>query len=572
MSAGASVMKGLFFGSIEAADVVPYPTMPEADTRRVDALLAKLRRLSASSVDSASIDADARIPEAVMRGARELGLFGLLIPEPYGGGGMSMSAFARVMQELAGVDASLALTVGAHQTLGAMSIARFGTESQRAAYLPRLTSGAELAAFALTEAGAGSDAASISSHAEVRPGGYVLRGAKVWVIGGDTAGVFTVFARTSPRGDDGAKPRLTAFLVERDFGVRSGPPEPKIGVRGTPTTTLHFDEVFVPAANVLGEVGRGFKVAMETLNGGRLCLAAGCVGQSKRILALATLRCTERRAFGRPIGQFGLIKDKIACMLAETFALESAVYMTTRMVDARALDYSVESAICKVMGSEVVMRVASEAMQIAAGYGYAQGQPFERLLRDARANLVFEGTNEILRCFIALSGMSAPGAAHSGVGAAMREPIKGFGLLSEFALRTARSALGRDRFSGTHAALSRETATFETYAQALERIVQQALRTHGKNIAEMQYTQRRIADVAIDLYAVACVISRTSLVLDKRGEEGARRELDLTVMFVGMAERRLAAAVSSFEKNDDELRKSIADRAYADGGYPFDVI
>ena len=287
---------------------------------------------------------------------------------------------------------------------------------------------------------------------------------------------------------------------------------------------------------------------------------------------MGTLRCTEGRAFGRPIGQLGLIKGKIACMLAETFALESAVYATTGMVDSGTLDDSIESAICKVMGSEVLLRVASEAMQITAGFGYSQSQPFERLMRDARANLVLQGTSETLRCFIALSGMSAPGDAHTGVATAMREPIKGFGLLTEFARSTARSALGRERLTGAHPALAREAAVFETHAQSLARTVQLALRKHGKNIAEMQYTQRRIADIAIDLYAIACVISRTSRAVEHRGEQGARRELELTTMFVSMAELRLAALVSSFEKNDDELRKAIADRAYVDGGYPFDVI
>ena len=198
--------------------------------------------------------------------------------------------------------------------------------------------------------------------------------------------------------------------------------------------------------------------------------------------------------------------------------------------------------------------------------------PFERHLRDARINLIFQGTNEILRCFIALSGMAGPGEALVEVSKAMREPIKGFGLLSDFAIRKARSALGRERLTRVHPLLNREGVVFEEYTGELGRAVEKVLRKHGKNIAEMQYTQRRIADVAIDLYGVACTLSRTTRALDRRGEEGARRELELTSMFVAMAEKRLAANVDSFERNDDEMRKGIADRAYVDGGYPFDVM
>ena len=200
---------------------------------------------------------------------------------------------------------------------------------------------------------------------------------------------------------------------------------------------------------MLGEVGRGFKVAMEVLNSGRLGLASGCVGLCKHLIKMSTERVQERRAFGRHIGEFGLVKDKIAHMLAETYALESMVYLTTALVD-RGQDYSVESAICKVHGSETLWRVVNETLQIAAGIGYMQDYPYERHLRDARINLIFEGTNEILRCFIALGGMAGPGEALVEVAKAMREPIKGFGLLSDFAIRKARTALGRERITRAH--------------------------------------------------------------------------------------------------------------------------
>jgi acyl-CoA dehydrogenase family protein 9 len=292
----------------------------------------------------------------------------------------------------------------------------------------------------------------------------------------------------------------------------------------------------------------------------------------KRVLKLSVERCNERRAFNRPIGEFGLIKDKVASMMADTWALESLTYLTTGMVDAGIADFSVESAICKVVGSETCWRVIHQALQIAAGIGYMAEYPYERLLRDARVNLIFEGTNEILRAFIALSGMQGPGRELVDVARAMREPIKGFGLLSDFAIRRARTVLGREHMTRHHPLLGREAGVFEEYVQELARVTAQVLRKHGRDIAEMQYTQKRIAEMAIDLYSIAACISRTTRAIEQRSEEGARREIDLTSIFVAAAERRLEHLVVAVDRNDDELRKAVASKTYVDGRYPFDLV
>jgi acyl-CoA dehydrogenase family protein 9 len=247
-------------------------------------------------------------------------------------------------------------------------------------------------------------------------------------------------------------------------------------------------------------------------------------------------------------------------------------YLTTGLVDSKTPDYSLESAICKVAGSETLWRVVNETLQIAAGIGYMQEYPYERLLRDARINLIFEGTNEILRAFIALAGMQGPGRQLSEVAKAMREPIKGFGLLSDFAMQKARTAFGRQRLDRAHPLLKRESVLFEHYTSQLGNQVDKVLRKHGKDIAEMQYTQQRIADMAIELYGLAATLSRTTRAIERKGEEGARREVELTAAFANQAERRLQEVVRSFDDNDDELRKGIASRTYADGQYPFDVI
>ena len=566
-----SFARALYFGEVAEGLVFPWPEPDANEADTVHALTSNLRRFCQKHVDSAKIDRDERIPYDVIQGLAELGLFGLLIPTAYGGAGLSQTAYARVVQELAGIDGSLAVTLGAHLSLGTMGLLLFGTEAQKARYLPRLATGQTLAAFALTEPGAGSDASAIQTSAVRNGDGYILEGTKVWTTNGGIADLFTVFARTSPA-EYGAKPRITAFLVERGPGVVTGRNEKKLGIRGSSTTEVVLTRAEVPAANVLGEVGRGFKVAMEVLNRGRLSLASGCVGSARRLLRMSVERAEERKAFGRPIGQFGLIKDKIARMSTETFALESMTYLTTGLVDTRPGDCSVESAICKVFGSETLLRVADEALQIAAGVGYMQSYPYERIYRDARINLIFEGTNEILRCFIALSGIEGPGRELDDVAKAVREPIKGFGLLSDFAIRKARSALSRDKLTALHPALEAEGEILGQYTTLLAKHVDRATRRHGKLIHEMQFTQKRAADMTIDLYAIAAVLTRTTRNLEKRGIEGSRRELDMTKMFVASAEKRLAACVAEFEDNDDELRKAIADRAYVDGGYPFDVM
>lgn len=568
-----SFMKALFHGVIAEDMIFPYPELPPDDRDNTSMILDSVRRFFAANVDAAKIDREHAIGAEVMEGLKSLGLFGLQIPTEYDGIGLSSAAYARVMQEIAGLDGSIAVTLGAHQSIGLKGILLFGTPDQKRRYLPKLATGEWTAAFALTEPSAGSDAAAIKTRAELSPDGkhYILNGSKIWITNGGFADVFTIFARTSAL-EEGSKPKITAFIVERAMGVKNGPNEHKLGIRGSSTTEIFLDDVKVPRENVLGEAGRGFKVAMEVLNSGRLGLASGCVGSCAALLKMAIERVQERRAFGRNIGEFGLIKDKVASMLAHTYALESMTYLTAGIVDGKVADYSLESAICKIVGSETLWHVVNETLQIAAGIGYMEDYPYERMLRDARINMIFEGTNEILRCFVALSGMQGPGKALADVVKAMREPIKGFGLLSDFAVRKARTVLGRERMTRAHPLLSREAVIFEEFTAELASQTENVLRKHGREIAEMQYTQKRVAEMAMDLYAIAACISRTTRAIERRGEDGARREIDLTSIFTAEAQKRLRQTVVDFTRNDDELRKAVAGRAYADRAYPFDVI
>jgi acyl-CoA dehydrogenase family protein 9 len=568
-----SFMKAVFHGLIAEELIFPYPTMASEESENLSMMLDGVKRFLDDKVDPAAIDAAHEIPAEILEEAKGLGLFGLQIPTEHDGIGLSATAYSRLMEQIAGHDPSLAVTLGAHQSIGLKGILMYGNDEQKKRYLPTLATGERVAAFALTEPSAGSDAAHIKTKAIASADGshYLLNGSKIWITNGAFADVFTVFARTSEY-EEGAKPHLTAFIVERGEGLTTGPNEHKLGIRGSSTTEVFFDDVKVPKENVLGEEGRGFKVAMGVLNNGRLGLAAGCVGMSKVLVKLAIERIGERRAFGKTLGEFGLIKDKIAGMLARTYALESMTYLTTGLIDRNVVDYSLESAICKVFGSEVLWWTVNETLQIAAGIGYMQEYPYERMLRDARINLIFEGTNEILRAFIALSGMAGPGKQLKEVADAMREPIKGFGLLADFAVQKVRSRLQPERMTHMHPLLSREAVLIEEHVGHLARHVENTLRKHGRGIAQMQFVQRRIADMAIDLFALAACLSRATQAIERVGSDKAWRHIEYTRVFAGEAQYRLKQNFEGFEANDDELRKEAAVRTYEDGAYLLDLM
>lgn len=569
----ASFARALFFGEIAESSLFPYPQIERAEQARVARLLADLReRLEPRANDLG--EASAPRAEPTLRDLADLGVLGLTASAAHGGLGLSTPAAARVVSEIASYAPGLALGLVVHVWLATAAVERFGTDAQRARLLPALASGEALGAFALTEAGAGSDAGGVRTYARPRPagdgGGYVLRGAKTWVTNAADADVVVVFARTTPP-EDGSKPKLTAFVLPRDERFVLEPIEGRVGLHGVSIEGLRLEDVEASDATRLGEVGKGFLVATESLTRARVGVAAVCTGIARRLVRLTVERAEERKAFGRSLAELGLVRDKIARMSADLYALESVTYLAASLADDPSPDVAVESALAKVLGSEVAVRIAHEASLVAAASGYAASS-WERLGRDARGLLFAGGTNEILRCFVALTGMQGPAEERNEVARAMREPIKGFGLLGDLALRRARDLLGRERLSRAHPALAAEAARVEEAVPVFARHVERALRRHGKLVAEMQFTQHRVAECALDLFALSAVIARTTRALELRGEEGARRELDLARAFAAMAGRRLSGHLASFDQNEDDLRKDIAARAAADNGYPLDVV
>jgi alkylation response protein AidB-like acyl-CoA dehydrogenase len=571
-----SVAKGLIAGRIIEDNLFPYPRLRAKDQEVLGMMIEAIDEfLAPRKRDFQTWDREAAQPAEFIQGLRDLGLFGLIVPEEHGGLGLSNAGYARVLSQSSTHDSSVSLTIGAHSSIGMKGLLLFGTPEQRARYLPRLASGEMIAAFCLTESGAGSDAASIRTRAEkCADGSWILNGEKIWITNGGIADLYTVFARTDT--DAG---KITAFVVEAAWpGVSHGHHEDKMGIRASSTTTVSFVDVKVPAQNVLDVEGKGFKVAMAILNNGRTGLGGGAVGGMKTLLALATRQAQERKQFGEPIADFGLIREKISQMTVECFAAESVVWMVAHYIDSGLEDYSVEAAISKVYASEAIQRSAHEALQIAGGNGFMRDFPYEQAVRDCRILSIVEGTNEVLRLYIALSGLKDLGKSYAelkvAVDAIFNHPIKGFGVLADYAEKrlTRATGVGRDKILGKIPAELREaTSTFEKYTVALAKVSDFLLRKYGKSIAGRQHALKRVADMTIDLFVGLCVLSRATALAAAGGDEGKHAVL-IAHAFARQARRRLAHNVRRIERNEDEEMDRLAGFILDKGRYPWDIV
>ncbi|MGH9866703.1 MAG: acyl-CoA dehydrogenase family protein [Candidatus Polarisedimenticolia bacterium] len=557
-----SFMRSLFEGKIDEEMVHPYPVLPESERENLDMLLESVRKFAASRIDARLIDEKEELPRAVVEGMAELGLFGLTIPEEHGGFGLSMASYGRVMSELASHCGATAATLGAHLGIGCKGIVLFGTEDQKKRFLPACASGETIASFCLTEPTSGSDAARITALGELdaATGEWVLTGTKQWITNGGMAGLFTVFVQTEPGRKEKA---MSAFILTRGMaGLSTGKPEKKMGLRGSSTTDVVLDGVRVPADRLLGERGSGFKMAMEILNQGRLSLAAACIGPSRVLIEQSAAFARGRKAFEKTVADFEMIKAKFAEMVLDTYAMEAMVEITLSLA-ARGHDFSLESALCKIQASEAMWRTVNHAVQINGGFGYMREYPFERAMRDARINPIFEGTNEILRLFVSLAGMQGPGRMLTEVGKALGEPLAGLGVLTEYAARRLKRAIGSEKLDFAHPSLQKQAGHVEAFTAELASTVEAALRRHGKGILEREYVQERVADAAGDLYAMVCVISRAT-------SAGTPGDLTVARAFCDRAWRRVRRNLRQVEANADSDTTAVADLALTPGRYPFD--
>ncbi|RLA65396.1 MAG: acyl-CoA dehydrogenase [Epsilonproteobacteria bacterium] len=576
-----SVVGNSFYGEIEENRVFPYPAFSAEQSEMAKEFINAFDKLAAT-IDYAKMDEEAKIPEEVYQGLAELGLYGMGIPEEYGGLNLDYSLYCRVFAQVCQWDGSLAVMLGGHQAIGLKALLLEGTDEQKSKWLPRLASGECLAAFCLTEPGSGSDAYSIKTKATKNDDGtYTIKGQKLWITNGGRADFYTMFCKTDHEKNGKKVEKITAFIVEKGMeGLSFGKKEDKMGIRASETRSVYLDNVKVPAENILGAEGKGFKLAMNILNDGRLSLGAGCAGGMKTLMKMATMHAKNRRQFDRPIAEFGLIQEKLAKMAANIYTTESMVYMTSGNMCRGMQDYYLESALCKVYGSEALWECVDMGLQIAAGNGYMKEYPYERLMRDSRINLIFEGTNEILRAFVALSGLKGPSESLaelgkiSDVSTALKDPIKSLGVLTNFAKKRLSKMIGGNMITKHHPEFnemaSKLSGQFSDFALQAEN----ALLKYKAEIIENELPLKRIANMAMELYASLSIISRTTSILNDDNIPQEKKDYCLKLGQFSLRESyaKFKKNLKEMNKNMDSTIKSLSDDIVKNEGYGLDII
>jgi alkylation response protein AidB-like acyl-CoA dehydrogenase len=558
-------VKALFFGHFNAPLVFPYPHLRPEEEPAATQLVADVRRFAEEHIDATAIDRNALIPPDMVAGLGRLGVLGLTVPKEYGGPGLSQLANAKVMEVIGGHCAATGVFVNAHHSIGIRALLLFGTDEQKRRWLPVLASGQQLAAFALTEPEAGSDAANVQTTATPSPDGktYFLNGQKRWITNGGIAQVLTVMARTPVPGSNETK--ITAFLVTPDlpgFEVVEARMA-KTGIRGTATGRLAFHDVPVPAENILGQLGKGLRIALTVLDFGRTTFGSCCTGAAKVCLRAAATHAKTRVQFQQPLSAFEMVKKKIAFMAAHAFAMEAATTQCADFIDRGAEDYMLETAILKVFSTEHLWTIVNEMIQIFGGKAYFLDQPYERMMRDARINTIGEGANEVLKAFIALVGMRGVGEQLKGVLGALTSPLKERGTLWRFVREQVGSRLSAPEVPARNRALHPEARELGKRVRDFGLAVQAVLRHYREAVLERQYVQERIADVACDLYASSCTLSRLDdLFTHGNGNpDELRRDVAVGRYFLRLADRRIRQHLAALWDNDDAQTTAAADAA-----------
>lgn len=582
MSTHPSIATALFYGKVDDSMIFPYPHFTNDQKEMATTMIDAVNKFAHDQIDSRKFDMEAKIPLEVIHGLAELGLCGLAVPEELGGLGLDYSLYSRVFAEVASHDGSIATMLGAHQSIGYRALLNEGNAEQKAKWLPLLASGEKMAAFCLTEPGSGSDAYSIKTKAVKNlDGTYTITGQKLWITNAQLAEFYSVFCKTDHVVNGEAKEKITCFIVEKDrAGISFGEKEDKMGIRASETRAVYFDKVIVPAENIIGEEGMGFKIAMNVLNTGRLSLGSGSVGGMKAMLKQATFHAKNRKQFGDAIINYGLIQEKIAHMAASIYASESMVYMTTGKMVQGMEDYAIESAMCKVYCSENLWATVDQALQIAAGNGYMKEYPFERAMRDSRINLIFEGTNEILRIFIALMGIRGPSESLkelgkiSDVSKAIQDPIKSLGLITEFAKNRISKMISSRVLTGAHKDLEEYANAYSEMLNEFSIKVENILMKLGKKIIGNELPQMRLANMAIELYAQVCVLSRTTAILNDASisdDDKAYVKL-LTDITLKKSRKIFKQNAKLIGQKYDRLLPKLSDEVAKRDGYGLDIV
>jgi alkylation response protein AidB-like acyl-CoA dehydrogenase len=553
----SGVAKGLFEGRFVADWVFPYPQLPTSQRTEVESTVAELDRFCDEHLDPERIDREADIPPEVVDGLARLGLLGMTAPVDLGGRGFSQMGYCRLLEVIGARCAATSIFVNAHHSIGMRALLLFGTAEQKRKWLPDLVSGRKLAAFALTEPEAGSDAANVQTLATPTAdgAGFVLKGEKRYITNGSIAKMLTVMARTPVEGRDGTA--VTAFLVTPDMpGFHVVEPRmEKLGIRGTATARLAFRDMYVPRENILGPPGKGLKVALTVLDFGRTTFGACCTGAAKTCLRLASDYAKSRRQFDRTLNEFELIQKKLARMAAWTYGMEAMTTVTASLIDRGLEDYMLETAMLKVWSTERLWTIVNDAFQIHGGAAYFTDRPLERLLRDHRINQIGEGANEVLVSFIALMGMRATGMRLKEASEVSKQRSwKAVGAISRFVGATIRLGLLKPVVPIQSAELRPLARRLGKLIDKLGMAVLHALIRHREEIVERQLVQERIAWIGMELFATACALSRwdDELTRNNRQHDAAAR------LMVADALRRAESCLAAMGANDDPLIREAA--------------
>ncbi len=571
-----------FMGEVPIDLIHPYPERPSDRDARGREFLAQMEAFLRDHVDPNQIDQDGEIPDDVIQGLAAIGAFGIKIPRDYGGLGLTQQVYTRAAVLLGSYCGNLSALLSAHQSIGVpQPLLLFGTEEQKRAFLPRVAGG-EISAFALTEKGVGSDPARMETRAEPTEDGkhFIINGEKLWCTNGTVAGLLVVMAKTPSKIVDGReRSQVSAFVVEtKTPGVEVIHRCRFMGLRALFNAVIRFTDVKVPRENMIAEEGKGLRVALTTLNTGRITLPAMCVGLSKRAFEMAKRWANEREQWGAPIGKHAAVADKIARMASTIFAIESMTYLTSALVDRKKSDIRLEAAMTKMFASEAAWHIADEAMQVLGGRGYetaaslkARGEtPYmiERSLRDARINRIFEGSTEIMRLFIAREAMDP----HLSVAGEVMNSRLPFGRRLKAAARAAvfyarwypkqwlpslSSTPKMDPALGKHIAYVRKTS------KKLARKLFHQMLKHGSKLEREQMLLARFVDIGTELYAQCASASRAQALI----EDGRDRNevLALVEHFCATSRLRIDEAFRAIGRNVDREGYRLAQSVLGGG-------
>jgi alkylation response protein AidB-like acyl-CoA dehydrogenase len=578
-----SFAKELYLGRFRLDLVHPYPKEDPEDAARGVAFLAALRRFCESECDGLVIERESKIPDEVIKGLAQLGAFGIKIPREYGGLGLTQVHYNRALEIIGSVHPSLGALISAHQSIGVPEpVKLFGTPEQKKAFLPRCARGA-ISAFLLTEPDVGSDPARLAMTATPSPdgSGYVLDGVKLWTTNGVVAELLVVMARVPAA--EGRKGGITAFVVEADSpGITVEHRNVFMGLRGIENGVTRFHEVQVPAENVLGRVGQGLKIALSTLNTGRLSIPAMCTAASKYSLSVARQWTRERVQWGRPLGRHAAVAHKVAFIAATSYAMEAVLELSGHMADEDRNDIRIEAALAKLWSSEMAWKVADELVQIRGGRGYetaeslaARGEraiPAEQILRDLRINRIFEGSTEIMHLLIAREAVDA----HLSVAGAIIDPKVDLGGKAKAAVRAGgfyarwwpRLVAGPGQMPRSYA----EFGELATHLRFVERSSRRLARSTFYGMARWQggleYRQgflSRVVDIGAELFAMSAAVVRAEMLreADPAAAPGAR---ELADVFCEHARLRVARLFDALWDNSDNRDVRLA-AAVLEGRY-----